>query len=198
MVIQLAPLEADQPQPVPAVTPTLPLLPAEERETLPGEIVYVQASEPAPWETDKLTFPDTPLKPSTPIAYLVPATALNVTLLVKVPPEGESSLAATELREETEEPVNTPMIVSKLLPRVEIVTLPEAGAVQNHQTEAPPMLPALGGSPASLVAPTLEPAVVTVEPLRIVALAKLSLTGAACNEAARPKVPMNAKNGSSG
>jgi len=35
----------------------------------------------------------------------------------------------------------------------------------------------MGGSPDSLLAPTLEPATVTVEPLSTVALAKLSLTG---------------------
>src|SRR5690348_1490602 len=108
--------------------------------------------------------PVKPLYPSTPMAYLVPATALKVTRLVKVPPRGESSLYAMQVRAETDVPVNMPMIVSKLLPATEIVTLAEAGAVQNHQTEAPPLLPALGGSPTSFVAPTFEPYTVTDEP----------------------------------
>src|SRR5437660_4887810 len=81
------------------------------------------------------------------------------------------------VRAETEEPVKTPRIVSKLLPAVEMVTLPEEGAVQVHQTEAPPTLPAMEGSPASLVAPTLDPVTVTVVPLMAVALAKLLLAG---------------------
>src|SRR5437762_11344089 len=60
-----------------------------------------------------------------------------------------------------------------------MVTLPAAGAVQDHQTDLPPALPAWFGSPVSLVAPTLEPLSVAEEPLAAVALAKLSFTGAA-------------------
>src|SRR6266571_3082281 len=112
------------------------------------------------------------------MAYLVPAAALKVTLLVKVPPEGESSLAAIEVKAETDEPVKIPSTVSKVLPAVEMVALPDAGAVHDHHTEAPPVLPAMGGSPDSLVAPTFDPATVADEPLITVALAKLSLTGA--------------------
>src|SRR5262249_23420283 len=111
------------------------------------------------------------------IAYTVPATALNVTRLVKVPPAGESSLAAMAVKAETEDPVKTASIVSKLLPAVEIVTLPEAGAVQNHQTDAPPEFPAMAGSPFSLVAPVFEADKVTDEALRTVAFAKSSLIG---------------------
>jgi len=144
-------------------------------------------------ETDNVILPAMPLKPSTPIAYLVPATALKVTLLVKVPPEGESSFAAIEVKAVTGEPLKIPRTVSKLLPRVETVTLPEADAVQNHHTEAPPALPAIGGSPNSLVAPTLDPATVADEPLIRVALAKLSFTGAAWRDEARFKPPSKVK-----
>ena len=128
-------------------------------------------------ETDNVILPLAPLKPSTPMAYFVPATALKVTLLVKVFPAGESSLPVIAVRADTAEPVKMPRIVSKELPAVEIVTLPEAGAVQDHHTEAPPELPAIGGSPASLVAPTFEPPTVIAEPPSTVALAKLSFGG---------------------
>ena len=137
--------------------------------------------------------PDTPLKPSTPIAYLVPATALKVTLLV-LSEEETSSLEAIAVSPETAEPVKTPMIVSKLLPEVDMVTLPEAGAVQNHQTEAPPAFPAFGGSPDSLVAPTFEPVTVTDEPLSTVALANMSFTGEAPTGSALANAPVKASN----
>ena len=127
--------------------------------------------------TDKVILPVKPLKPSTAMAYFVPATALKLTLLVKVPPAGESSLAAIAIRAETEAPVKMARSVSKLLPAVEMVTLPEAGAVHDHHTEAPPGFPAIGGSPACLVAPIFEPATVTDEPLNTVALEKLSFAG---------------------
>ena len=42
--------------------------------------------------------------------------------------------------------------VSKLLPAVLIVTVPMSGAFHDHQTEAPPVLPAWLGSPVSFVA----------------------------------------------
>src|SRR5438477_91464 len=54
---------------------------------------------------------------------------------------------------------------------------PELGAVQAHQTEWPPVLPAWLGSPVSLVAATLLPETVAELPLRLLALAKLSLAG---------------------
>src|SRR5215831_9755566 len=81
------------------------------------------------------------------------------------------------VRFDTEAPIKTPSTVSKVLPKVEIVTLPDAGAVQDHHTEAPPELLAMGGSPGSLVAPTFEPVTVMLEPVMRVALANRSLTG---------------------
>jgi hypothetical protein len=109
---------------------------------------------------------------------VAPAIALKLSRLVGVPPAGESSLAATAVNAETDEPVKTPRMVSKLLPEVETVTLPEAGAVQDHHADAPPAFPAMGGSPASLVAPVLYPVTVTAEPLITIALAKSLFTGA--------------------
>src|ERR1041385_1453003 len=60
---------------------------------------------------------------------------------------------------------------------VSITTWELPGAVQVHQTDAPPILPAWLGSPASLVAPTLEPETVRLAPLRVIRLAKLLLAG---------------------
>src|SRR5204863_236519 len=68
-------------------------------------------------------------------------------------------------------------VVSKALPMVSMVAWPLPGAVQDHQTEWPPALPAWLGSPVSLVAPTLVPVCVEVLPLIVMALAKLSLAG---------------------
>jgi hypothetical protein len=124
--------------------------------------------------------PAPPLKPSTSIAYFVPATALKVTRLVATPPEGESSFAAIFVSDETDDPVKTPSIVSKELMAVEMVTVPEDGAVQLHHTDAPPeLVEIMFGSPVSLVAPTLEPVTLTDEPLTSVALTNMSFTGAA-------------------
>jgi hypothetical protein len=111
------------------------------------------------------------------MAYVVPTTALKVTKLVKVPPSGESSFWAMAVRPETEVPVKTPSIVSKVLPIVEMVTVPDEGAVQDHQTDAPPALPAIGGSPGSLVAPTLESVTVLLDPEMTVALLNMSFCG---------------------
>src|SRR5881628_1928210 len=83
------------------------------------------------------------------------------------------------VRADTDEPVYTPSNVSKLLPLVVMVVLPEAGAVQDHQTDLPPPLPAWLGSPVSLLAPAFEPVTVIDEPLVTVALAKLSFAGPA-------------------
>src|SRR2546423_3213546 len=88
-----------------------------------------------------------------------------------------SSLAATLVRPPTLEPLYTPSRVSKLDPTVSIVVVPLAGAVQRYQIECPPALPAWLGSPASLVAPTLVPARLPLEPLTTCAAAKLSLAG---------------------
>src|SRR5213595_1667738 len=62
-----------------------------------------------------------------------------------------------------------------------MVVCPLAVAVQVHHTEAPPKLPAMNGSPErkSCVAPTLLPVVVTIGPVKGMALPKLSLAGAA-------------------
>src|SRR5436305_7473636 len=59
-----------------------------------------------------------------------------------------------------------------------MVVNPLDGAVQLHQTEAPPKLLAMRGSPNSRPAPTLLPVAVTVGPLKTMALPKLSFTGA--------------------
>src|SRR5262245_8972217 len=72
-----------------------------------------------------------------------------------------------------------PSVVSKLLPIVSMVVEPMAGAVQTHQTEWPPVLPAWFGSPASLLASILVPVKVAVLPLMYVAFAKLSLLNVA-------------------
>src|SRR5262249_55139949 len=55
-----------------------------------------------------------------------------------------------------DDPLKTPNKVSKLLPSVSMVTIPEAGACQSHQRDLPPGLPARIGSPGSLVALMLE------------------------------------------
>jgi hypothetical protein len=178
-MIQLALLVAVQLQPDPAVTLTLPLPPLEVNEELVEESAKIQGGLEADRDTAKVILPVSPLKPSTPMAYLVPPTALKVTRLVKVPPRGESSFSTIDVRFDTTTPVKTPRVVSKLLPKVEIVTLPEAGAVQDHHTEAPPELPAMGGSPGSLEAPTLEPVTAILVPVMTVALANMSLTGPA-------------------
>jgi hypothetical protein len=69
--------------------------------------------------------------------------------------------------------------VSKLEPRVSMVTEPAEGAVQRYQIDAPPALPAWLGSPDSLVAPAFEPVAVPLAPETTCALAKLSFAGAA-------------------
>lgn len=177
IVIQVAPLVAVQLHPAPAVTPTVPLPLLEVNEAPVEESAKVQGGLEVARDTAKVILPVSPLKPSTPMAYLVPPAALKVTRLVKVPPRGESSFSAMAVRFDTVGPVNTPRVVSKVLPKVEMVTLPEAGAIHDHHTEAPPALPAIGGSPGSLVAPTLEPATVMLVPLMTVALANMSFTG---------------------
>ena len=64
----------------------------------------------------------------------------------------------------------------KPLPVVLITTVPVAGAVQLHHRVAPQVLKPLPvGSPASVVAPTVEPVTVACGPLRMIRLAKLSL-----------------------
>ena len=59
------------------------------------------------------------------------------------------------------------------------MTVPLVGAVQVHQAERPPGLPAWLGSPACFVAPRFVPKTVLLRPVKIAALAKLSLVGAA-------------------
>ena len=58
-----------------------------------------------------------------------------------------------------------------------IANRPVEGAVHVHQTEWPPMFPAWFGSPASLVAPTFEPATLTVDPTIPERFTKSSLPG---------------------
>src|SRR5258707_984669 len=100
-----------------------------------------------------------PANPSTAIWYVVPPTAWNVTVLDEI--KGlVSSLLATLVRAATLPPVYTPRSVSKLLPLVSSATLPLDAAVQVHQTEWPPALPAWFGSPLSLLAATFVPATV--------------------------------------
>src|SRR5438132_3607649 len=60
---------------------------------------------------------------------------------------------------------------------------PAEGAVQLYQTEAPLCPETMSGSPGSVVASTLEPFTDPLAPLIACALAKLSLTGAAANDA---------------
>ena len=85
------------------------------------------------------TSPDAPPHPSTAIPYVVPSAAANETLLWFPPPA--SSLLATNVNAFTDEPTYTASNVSKLLPKVSMVTTPEPGAVHDHHTEAPPARP---------------------------------------------------------
>src|SRR5207249_310274 len=80
-------------------------------------------------------------------------TGVKVTWLVPHWPLLSSE--ATGVRLETEEPVYTASKVLKALPLVVKVTLLLFGAVQFHQTDLPPVLPAWLGSPVCLVASTL-------------------------------------------
>ena len=84
------------------------------------------------------------------------AVTLKLTKLVTFPPP-TSLLEATSVRALTALPVYTASRVSKLLPAVETVAVPEASAVKYHHTDLPPALPAWFGSPDSLVALKLLP-----------------------------------------
>src|SRR5438552_18935250 len=88
-----------------------------------------------------------------------------------------SSLLTTKLRAETDEPVYTPSSVSKSLPSVLMTRSPLVGAVQVHQTDLPPGLPAWLGSPASLVAFVFHPATLRFVPRSAMRLANRSLGG---------------------
>jgi hypothetical protein len=121
------------------------------------------------------TSPDAPPHPSTAIPYVVPSAAANETLLWFPPPA--SSLLATNVNASTDEPTYTASNVSKLLPKVSMVTAPEPGAVHDHHTEAPPADPAWLGSPISFVAPTLEPLNEPPTPDIVTASAKSSFAG---------------------
>src|SRR5206468_2269961 len=98
-------------------------------------------------------------------------------LVVSPPPA--SSLLATSVKALTAVPVYTPSSVSKLLPAVFSVTVRLAGAVQVTQTDAPPTLLAILGSPVSRVAPTLLPLNAKVPAACTVPLANRSFAGAA-------------------
>ena len=86
--------------------------------------------------------------------------------------------------------MNTPSIVSKLLPSVVIVTFPLVLAVQDHQTLFPPASLQSVGSPVSLVAPMLVPVTVTLLPVMTVALAKLSFAGALVRSTVSVTLPL--------
>ena len=64
------------------------------------------------------------------------------------------------------------------------MTLPADGAVQDHQTDLPPVLPAWLGSPVSLVAPTFEHASVAETPLIALPLEQKSFAGPVAEAAA--------------
>src|SRR3954468_7786823 len=95
-----------------------------------------------------------------------------------------SSLAAHTASAATTPPVQTPSRVSKEEPTVSTVTVPLEGAVQVNQTDAPPALPAWSGSPASLVAPALEPDALPEAPLSAWPEAKASFAGPAARATA--------------
>src|SRR6266487_3094198 len=65
-----------------------------------------------------------------------------------------------------------------VLPSVVIVRSPLVGAVQDHQTEAPPTLPAWSGSRFCLVAPIFEPVTVIFVPIRTMRFWNWSFGGA--------------------
>ena len=74
--------------------------------------------------------------------------------------------------------MNAPSSVSKFEPAVVNVTVPVEGAAQRYQTDAPPELPAIEGSPVSFVAPTFEPVAVPDAPVTDCAFANMSFCGA--------------------
>jgi hypothetical protein len=80
-------------------------------------------------------------------------------------------LKATRTRFVRVLPVNTDSRVSKLLPEVEILTAPAAGAVHVHQTDLPPIKDGFG-SPTSRVAEMLLPVVVMFVPKSMSRVAK--------------------------
>ncbi len=67
--------------------------------------------------------------------------------------------------------------VSKALPALTTVNCPEVGAVQVHQTEAPPELSAWVGSETSRVAKRVVPVALAVEPESWARAAKVSFAG---------------------
>src|SRR5919204_3303034 len=89
-----------------------------------------------------------------------------------------SLLAAIRVSAETLEPRYAARTVSKFEPTVSNVTLPVAGARHRYQIERPPGTPAWFGSPASLVASTLVPVTVPLEPATDWAPANMSFGGA--------------------
>ena len=137
------------------------------------------------WERCRWTLPVAApcpllLNPSTAIRYVVPWVAAKLIWLWRLVFWVMSSLAAIWVRPFTAVPVYAASTVSKPDPVVSMVAWPVTGAVQRYQTEAPPELPAWLGSPASLVAPTLESALrATDVPLSVCAAAKALLGGAA-------------------
>src|SRR6266567_293813 len=100
-----------------------------------------------------------------------------MTRLCVVTPARISSLLTTRLRLATLLFVYTASKVSKLLPTVSKITVPLVAGVHRYQTDFPPAFPAWSGSPASLVAPTLEPFVAPAGPLSRKALLNESFGG---------------------
>src|SRR5207248_10947340 len=84
---------------------------------------------------------------------------------------------ATTVSAETLEPVKTPSSVSKPEPAVVIVADPAEDDVHRYQTDAPPELPAMPGSPDSFVAATFEPFALPDAPEIGAALANMSFAG---------------------
>src|SRR3954464_5858969 len=90
----------------------------------------------------------------------------------------KSSLPAIGASVASEEPRKTPSTSSNVLLPVSKETVPSAGAVQRCQADAPPALPAIGGSPASTLASTFDCVTDPLVPLSVSALAYRSFAGA--------------------
>src|ERR1041385_8278272 len=93
--------------------------------------------------TDKLKSrrPDAAFNPSTAIKYVWPGTGVNFTMLRLVTPPELLSLAIV-VSAETLLPVYTPSSMLNGVPAVVKVTSREDEAVQRHQIDLPPGLPA--------------------------------------------------------
>src|SRR5439155_27228190 len=120
--------------------------------------------------------------------------ARKVSLLVVVP-AAASLFGAQRVSAPTDEPAKTPRSVLKPLPARVIVVAPVPVAVQLNQTDLPPALPLILGSPVSRVALTLVAVTVTDRPVSHLALENLSfagrvMAGAAISETATVTLPV--------